>query len=62
MKMAHTYEIDHLSHAELTERHLETQLKLAPRMFLPTTACEMVVYVEELLSAAEEEVCNRATD
>jgi hypothetical protein len=62
MKNVPAYEIDRLSHAQLLERRLETQLKLAPRMFLPTTASDMGVYVEELLSAAEEEVCNRATD
>ena len=62
MKTTPTYEIDHLSHAELMERRLESDLKLAPRMLLPKTASEMGVYVEQLLSAAEEEVCNRATD
>jgi hypothetical protein len=62
MKNMPTYEIDRLSPAELLDRRLETELKLAPRMSLPATSTDLGIYVEELLSSAEEEVCNRATD
>jgi len=57
-----TYEVDRLSPAQCMERRLERDLKLAPRMMLPTTPCALGVYVEQLLTAAEQEVCNAATD
>ena len=62
MKNMPTYEIDRLSHAQMLDRRLEAELKLVPRMILPATTTDLGIYMEELLTSAEEEVCNRATD
>lgn len=62
MKNVPTYEIDRLSHSQMLDRRLETELKLAQRMSLPVTSTDLGIYVEQLLSSVEEEVCKRATD
>ena len=62
MKTANAYIADAAYNMEDAIRRMQPVLKLPQRASLPGTLQEITNYVEQLLTAKEESVCNMATD
>ena len=62
MKTANAYTAEAAYHMENATQRMQPVQKLPQRASLPGTLQEITNYVEQLLSAKEESVCNMATD
>jgi hypothetical protein len=62
MKTAIRYATDVATNMENAVRHMPLAPRLSMHSGLPTTAQEITNYIEQLLTKAEQDVCDMATD